>query len=117
MGGPKRASNIRKLFTLEKKDHVRQFVVRRELREGKKKKAPKIQRLVTPSMLQRKRYFKAQTRNRMVLAKKMKTDYQKRVSEYRLEQKELRAAEVAKKKKEKKSSKFFSVSRAVDIAG
>merc|ERR1712048_1237907 len=101
--GPKRASNIRKLFNLEKKDDVRQFVVRREA--GKKKKAPKIQRLVTPAMLQRKRYFKSQTRARMVLAKKLKTDYQKRVSEYRQEQKELRAAEVAKKKKEKKSSK------------
>merc|ERR1712083_663499 len=106
MGGPKRASNIRKLFNLEKKDDVRQFVVRRETKEGgKKKKAPKIQRLVTPAMLQRKRYFKAQTRTRMVLAKKLKQDYQKRVSEYRQEQKELRAAEVAKKKKEKKASK------------
>merc|ERR1712050_466297 len=48
--GPKRASNIRKLFNLEKKDDVRKFVVRREA--GKKKKAPRIQRLVTPAMLQ-----------------------------------------------------------------
>merc|ERR1712146_506688 len=61
--GPKRAANIRKLFNLEKKDNVRQFVVRREA--GKKKKAPKIQRLVTRAMLQRKRYFKSQTRTRM----------------------------------------------------
>merc|ERR1712232_1228995 len=101
--GPKRASNIRKLFNLEKKDDVRKFVVRREA--GKKKKAPKIQRLVTPSMLQRKRHFKSQTRTRMVLAKKLKQDYQKRLSEYRQEQKELRAAEVAKKKKEKEAAK------------
>merc|ERR1719326_1994268 len=43
--GPKRAANIRKLFNLEKKDDVRKFVVRREA--GKKKKAPKIERLVT----------------------------------------------------------------------
>merc|ERR1711937_768187 len=49
--GPKRASNIRKLFNLEKKDNVRQFVVRRVVKEGnKKQKAPKIQRLVTPAM-------------------------------------------------------------------
>merc|ERR1719181_108681 len=101
--GPKRASNIRKLFNLEKKDDVRNFVVRREA--GKKKKAPRIQRLVTPAMLQRKRYFRSQTRTKMVLAKKEKGEYQKRLSEYRQEQKELRAAEVAKKKKEKKSSK------------
>merc|ERR1712066_1220555 len=56
--GPKRASNIRKLFALEKKDDVRNFVVRREV-SAKKKKAPKIQRLVTPALLQRKRTFKA----------------------------------------------------------
>merc|ERR1719345_362015 len=97
--GPKRAANIRKLFNLEKKDDVRKFVVRREA--GKKKKAPRIQRLVTPSMLQRKRYFKSRVRTRMVLAKKMKQDYMKRLTEYRQEQKELRAAEVAKKKKKK----------------
>merc|ERR1719272_1152736 len=101
--GPKRAANIRKLFNLEKKDDVRKFVVRREA--GKKKKAPRIQRLVTPSMLQRKRYFKTQVRTRMVLAKKMKQDYSKRLVEYRQEQKELRAAEVAKKKKAKTTAK------------
>merc|ERR1719194_114898 len=99
--GPKRAANIRKLFNLEKKDDVKQFVVRREA--GKKKKAPKIQRLITPALLQRKRYFKSKTRNKMALAKKLKADYSKRLSEYRQEQKELRAAEVAKKKKEKKT--------------
>merc|ERR1719382_682666 len=101
--GPKRASNIRKLFNLEKKDDPRKFVVRREIEraEGKKKKskAPRIQRLVTPAMLQRKRYFKAVTRKRMEEAKTLKSDYAKRLSEYRHEQKEKRAAEVAKKKK------------------
>merc|ERR1712130_45541 len=60
--GPKRANNIRKFFGLTKEDDVRQFVVRRE---GEKKgktftKAPKIQRLVTPQVLQRKRNLKAQ---------------------------------------------------------
>merc|ERR1712048_589670 len=92
--GPKRAANIRK------------FVVRRVVKEGKKKtKAPKIQRLVTSSMLQRKRTFRNQVRTRMVLAKKVKQDYLKRLTEYRQEQKEARAAEVAKKKKEKKTTK------------
>merc|ERR1712182_170120 len=61
--GPKRASNIRKLFNLEKKDDVRRFVVRREA--GKKKKAPKIQRLVTESLKQRKRTFRNQVRAKM----------------------------------------------------
>merc|ERR1719436_123728 len=98
--GPKRAANIRKLFNLEKKDDVRHFVVRRDT--GKTKKAPRIQRLVTPQMLQRKRFFRSQTRAKMVKGKEMKEAYVKRLSEYRQEQKELRAAEVAKKKKEKK---------------
>merc|ERR1711964_80859 len=98
---------IRKLFNLEKKDDVKQYVVRREAGETKrgkkKKKAPKIQRLVTGPMLQRKRNFRSVTRKRMVHAKKLKADYQTRLSEYRQEQKEARAAEVAKKKKEKKT--------------
>merc|ERR1719428_1216263 len=79
--GPKRASNIRKLFNLEKKDDVRKFVVRREA--GKKKKAPRIQRLVTPALLQRKRYFKSQIRQKMVQGQKLKEEYTKRLSEYR----------------------------------
>ncbi|CAK0855818.1 unnamed protein product [Prorocentrum cordatum] len=103
--GPKRASNIRKLFNLEKKDNPCNFVVRRAIdrAEGKKpkSKAPRIQRLVTPALLQRKRYFKSQTRKRMEQAKEQKQTYAKRLSEYRHEQKEARAAEVAKKKKEK----------------
>merc|ERR1712224_1050893 len=103
--GPKRASNIRKLFNLEKGkkgDDVRNYVVRRLVKEGgKKTKAPKIQRLVTSAMVQRKRHFRSATRKKMEVAKKLKDDYSKRLSEYRQQQKELRAAEVAKKKKEK----------------
>uniref|UniRef100_A0A8C2LIF7 Small ribosomal subunit protein eS6 n=1 Tax=Cricetulus griseus TaxID=10029 RepID=A0A8C2LIF7_CRIGR len=55
--GPKRASRIQKLFNLSKVDDVRQYVVRKPLnKEGKKPrtKAPKIQRLVTPHVLQHK---------------------------------------------------------------
>jgi small subunit ribosomal protein S6e len=59
--GPKRANNIRKFFGLTKEDDVRQYVIRREVIKGEKKytKAPKIQRLVTPQVLQRKRHLKA----------------------------------------------------------
>merc|ERR1719231_649560 len=52
--GPKRVNKIRKLFNLEAKDDVRKYVVRREITtaNGKQyKKAPKIQRLVTPLQL------------------------------------------------------------------
>merc|ERR1711981_915540 len=90
--GPKRASNIRKLFNLEKKDDVRQFVVRREA--GKKKKAPKIQRLVTPAMLQRRRRLKSLIRNKLEEGKKHKKAYVERVAEFRQQKKERRAQEV-----------------------
>merc|ERR1711862_345475 len=102
--GPKRAANIRKLFNLEKKDDVRQFVVRRKVKEdGKKMKAPKIQRLVTPTMLQRKRNFRSQTRKKMVLAKKLKSDYAKRLSEYRQQQKVFGQQRWRKRKKRKRT--------------
>ncbi len=59
--GPKRASKIRKLFNLDAKDDVRKFVIRRTFEKKGKTvtKAPKIQRLVTPVTLQRKRHRKA----------------------------------------------------------
>merc|ERR1711879_435266 len=66
--GPKRASKIRKLFNLTKYDNVCQYVIKRPLpvKEGKKPqfKAPKVQRLVTPIMLQRKRHRLALKRKR-----------------------------------------------------
>jgi small subunit ribosomal protein S6e len=58
--GPKRAGKIRKLWNLEKKDDVRQYVIRRVIpkKEGSKRKkdrviVPKIQRLVTPKKVAR----------------------------------------------------------------
>merc|ERR1712157_261904 len=55
--GPKRANNIRKLFALDKSDPVTNYVIRRTLEKNGKTKsvAPKIQRLITPVTLQRKR--------------------------------------------------------------
>lgn len=98
--GPKRATRIRKLFNLDKKDDVRKFVVRREPKEGQKKgKAPKIQRLITKRLLQRKRSWKKTIKGRAVRAKKLKADYDVRLAEYHQELKDKRAADVAKKKK------------------
>ncbi|GFE53088.1 40S ribosomal [Babesia ovis] len=53
--GPKRASKIRKLFNLGPKDDVRKYVIRRKVEGRNKTRAPKIQRLVTPQRIQRKR--------------------------------------------------------------
>lgn len=73
--GPKRAGKIRSLFNLSNKDDVRKYVIRREIQPkvegGKvKTKAPKIQRLVTPVTLQRKR----RARLAKIAAKKKSTE-------------------------------------------
>ncbi|KAI9008597.1 ribosomal protein S6e-domain-containing protein [Hyaloraphidium curvatum] len=89
--GPKRASKIRKMFNLTKEDDVRKFVIRRELpaKEGKKPttKAAKIQRLVTPLTLQRKRHRKALKRKAAEKSKEAAAEYaallQKRFKEAR----------------------------------
>ena len=69
MRGPKRASKIRKLFNLSGDDDVRKYVnTYRTVKEkdGKKhSKAPKIQRLVTPLTMQRKRHRRAIKRERI----------------------------------------------------
>ncbi len=52
--GPKRASKIRMMFGLDKNDDVKKYVVRKKCKNGKTK-APRIQRLVTPERIKRKR--------------------------------------------------------------
>lgn len=78
--GPKRASKIRRLFNLGKDDDVRKFVIRRQLpeRDGKKarSKAPKIQRLVTPITLQRRRRKKCLLRDSRAKSKEEREAYQ-----------------------------------------
>merc|ERR1712141_347722 len=90
--GPKRASKIRKLFNLNKDDDVRQYVVRRPLaaKEGKKpqSKAPKIQRLVTPLVLQRKRHRVALKRRRATKKREDAADYAKLLAQRMKEAKE-----------------------------
>merc|ERR1711990_463566 len=76
--GPKRATKIRKLFDLTPEDDVRKFVVRRQVTtKGEKtySKAPKIQRLVTSTQLQRKRHRVALKRARVEKNKKEQASY------------------------------------------
>lgn len=79
--GPKRASNIRKLFNLTKNDDVRQYVVKRPLpvKEGQKQRfrAPKIQRLITPMVLQRMRHRLALKKKRCLKRKDETNNYKK----------------------------------------
>jgi small subunit ribosomal protein S6e len=94
--GPKRASKIRKMFNLTKEDDVRKYVIRRELpaKEGKKPttKAPKIQRLVTPIVLQRKRHRLALKKRAAVKAKEEAAEYAKLLAVRIKERKDKRAA-------------------------
>jgi len=97
--GPKRATKIRRFFSLSKDDDVRKFVIRREVQpkgEGKKPytKAPKIQRLVTPQRLQRKRHRIALKRRHAEASKDAANEYSqllaKRVAEEKAKKTELR---------------------------
>ncbi|KXN72848.1 ribosomal protein S6e [Conidiobolus coronatus NRRL 28638] len=78
--GPKRANKIRKMFNLSKEDDVRKYVIRREVqpKDADKKpytKAPKIQRLVTPQRLQRKRAEVAAKKTRAARSKAQAAEY------------------------------------------
>lgn len=99
--GPKRASKIRKLFNLSKEDDVRKYVIRREVpakKEGRKavSKAPKIQRLVTPVTLQRKRHRLAIKKQRLQASKEAAAAYAQLVAQRRKEAKEKRHHKVVK---------------------
>ncbi|GJS89494.1 ribosomal protein S6e [Tanacetum coccineum] len=103
MRGPKRASKIRKLFNLSKEDDVRKYVntYRRTFtnKAGKEvSKAPKIQRLVTPLTLQRKRARIADKKKRIAKAKSEAADYQKLLASRLKEQREKRSESLAKKR-------------------
>jgi len=92
--GPKRASKIRKLFNLTSKDDVCQYVIKRPLpqKEGKKQrfKAPKIQRLITPVVLQRKRHKVALKRRRAEKNRLAAGEYSKILAQRQKEAKEAR---------------------------
>merc|ERR1712173_467734 len=112
--GPKRASKIRKLFNLSKEDDVRQYVVRRPLpaKEGKKErtKAPKIQRLVTPLVLQRKRHQLALKKRRAAKKRDEAAEYAKLLAQRMKEAKE-RKLERRRSASQSKSSRSESTSK------
>merc|ERR1739842_188488 len=66
--GPKRVGKICKMFNLSKEDDVRDYVVRRKVVTKK----PKIQRLITPGVLHRRKQLKKK------VAKRKERSYQKR---------------------------------------
>jgi len=107
--GPKRANNIRKLFNLSKNDDVRQYVIARTFTNKKGiqvRKAPKIQRLVTPLVLQRKRARKAAKINSVLKNKEEAAAYKKIVMQRLAEQREARKSIISKRRSIRKSVKL-----------
>lgn len=109
--GPKRANNIRKLFNLSKDDDVRKFVIRRKIeKDGKSySKAPKIQRLVTPERLQRKRSELAAKRANRARQQEMASEYATMLAKLQKEKSDARAA---MHQKRRQSSRGKSESKA-----
>merc|ERR1711924_564005 len=105
--GPKRANKIRKLWGFDKTDDVRQGVVRRKIttKGGKEySKAPKIQRLVTPVRLQRKRHMLALKKSRVVKNKTETAAYVALLAQRKREAKDARDALLAKRRSSHASS-------------
>ena len=121
--GPKRATKVRKFFNLSKEDDVRKYVVRREVKSAKKENArpyfkayvaslystisfplicfpsPKIQRLVTPERLQRRRHLHSLKKRRFQAQKEQKAEYDSLLLKRLAERKEKVAAVKATQKK------------------
>jgi len=92
--GPKRANNIRKLWGLTKEDDVRQFVSRKKLAKDRKNGkaryvSPKIQRLITPVMLHRKKHRLAVKKLRREKGKKEASDYASLLANIRREKRKV----------------------------
>uniref|UniRef100_A0A8C9DDY0 40S ribosomal protein S6 n=1 Tax=Prolemur simus TaxID=1328070 RepID=A0A8C9DDY0_PROSS len=100
--GPKRASRIRKLFNLPKEDDVCHYVIRKALnKEGKKPrtKAPKIQRLVTPCVLQHKCRRIALKKQHTKKNKEEAAEYAKLLAKRMKEAKEKHQQQIAKRRR------------------
>ena len=93
--GPKRRNNIVKTFALDKKkDDVRKYVVRREVKRADKTfyKSPRIQRMVTEKRLRRKRVIKKEKADRFKATKENTKKYEQLLSQYVKEKKAQKAA-------------------------
>merc|ERR1712094_87528 len=108
--GPKRANKIRKLWGFDKDDDVRAGVVRRTIttKNGKEyTKAPKIQRIITPQRLQRKRRMAALKNKRGLKNKAETAAYLSLVAQRKREAKDARDALLAKRRSTHASSNNF----------
>ena len=105
--GPKRASNIRKLFNLTKEDDVRKFAIARTFEKKGKSvvKRAKIQRLLTPVTLRRKRVRIAEKVAALQKTKANAAEYAAMIQKRLVEQKAARRSEISKRRSSRRSSK------------
>jgi len=110
--GPKRAANIRKAWGLTKKDDVRQYVVKRVKpgKDGKRDriKSPKIQRLITPVVKQRRRRLLKLNRLQKEKSRKEAADYANLLKQLRAQKR----VSLLSKRREAKSSKTSTTKTA-----
>lgn len=104
--GPKRASKIRQLYNVDKTVDLRPLVIARKFEKKGKTvvKRPKIQRLVTPVTLQRKRRRNAEKIAALEKSKKDAAEYSRLVAQRAKEQKEARRSEISKRRSSRKAS-------------
>jgi ribosomal protein S6E (S10) len=117
--GPKRANNIRKLFNLTKEDDVRKYVISRTYTNKKGvtvTKRPKVQRLVTPLTLQRKRARKAAKMESVLRSKDEAAEYKKVVAKRQAAAREERRSLVSKRRSSRKSAKVAAETAAAATA-
>jgi len=96
--GAKRRMHIVKTFALDKKkDNVKDYVVRREIKRKDKTwyKSPKIQRLITETRLRRKRAIKKELKTRYQASKDSQKKYEQLLAKYVKEKKAQKAADAA----------------------
>lgn len=108
--GPRRATKIRKLFNLSKEDDPQQYVIKRERikeKNGKTKKivkVPKVQRLVTPRRLERRRYAQALKIRRREKSKTESAEYAKLLATRAAEQRSKRQSIISARRASQKSA-------------
>mmetsp|Transcript_33486 Transcript_33486/g.53635 ORF Transcript_33486/g.53635 Transcript_33486/m.53635 type:complete len:247 (-) Transcript_33486:76-816(-) len=109
--GPKRVGKICKMFNLSKDDDVRNYVVRRKVttKNGNKiTKKPKIQRLITPGVLQRRKQLKKKVERRKAASFAKRKEYFDRLTNKERDLKQSKKAiekDIRKKPAQKKKGR------------
>ncbi|KAJ1971975.1 40S ribosomal protein S6, partial [Dimargaris verticillata] len=107
--GPKRATKIRRMFNLSKEDDVRQYVIRRtvERKDGKPSmvKSPKVQRLITPLVLHRRRRERRLRREKCAESQAKVQEYRQLLAKRAQEKRERKGSSAASKRKRSTSVK------------